>query len=143
MNLALILAGKSRTTITASPDSTLHDVVQTLSGKGIGAILVTGPDEGLLGIISERDVVHAIARSGAKVLDETVRAHMTSRVITATSDTSVAEAMETMTSGRFRHIPVMRGSVVEGVVSIGDLVKHRLSEMEHENKALHAYITAA
>lgn len=143
MTLAVILAHKGRDTITTTPDTPLRDIAQTLSQKGIGAILITTVDRELLGVVSERDVVRAIARRGAPVLDEPVSDHMTRRVVTATADTSVVEAMSSMTSGRFRHIPVMRDNRVEGLVSIGDLVKHRLSEMEGENKALHEYITAA
>jgi CBS domain-containing protein len=143
MTLSVILARKGRETISASPDDTLHDIARMLSEKGIGAVLITAPDRALLGIISERDIVRAIARNGAGALDEKVDAHMTSRVVTATAETSVAEAMSHMTSGRFRHIPVMQGDKVDGLVSIGDLVKHRLSEMESENKALFEYITAA
>ncbi len=142
MTLSVILAHKGRETVSAAPDQTLRDIVMLLSNKGIGAVLITSPDHRLLGIISERDIVHAIARNGAGALDDKVTSHMTSRVTTATAETSVAEAMSHMTSGRFRHIPVMRDDRVEGLVSIGDLVKHRLSEMESENKALHEYITA-
>lgn len=143
MTLALILAHKGRDTVTTTPDTPLRDITQTLSEKGIGAILITTSDRQLLGVVSERDIVRAIAGRGAPVLDEPVSDHMTKRVVTATAETSVAEAMSSMTSGRFRHLPVMRHDRVEGLVSIGDLVKHRLSEMEDENKALHEYITAA
>ena len=143
MTLAVVLAHKGRETITTTSDTSLRDIAQTLSEKGIGAILITTADRELLGVVSERDVVRAIARRGAPVLDEPVSDHMTRRVVTATAETSVVEAMTSMTSGRFRHIPVMRDNRVEGLVSIGDLVKHRLSEMEGENKALHEYITAA
>jgi CBS domain-containing protein len=142
MTLSVILARKGHDTVDATPDRTLRDIVALLSDKGIGAVLITSPDHRLLGIISERDIVRAIARSGAAALDDQVTSHMTSRVTTATAETSVADAMGFMTSGRFRHIPVMRDDRVEGLVSIGDLVKHRLSEMESENKALVEYITA-
>lgn len=143
MTLAVIMAHKGRDTVTTTPDTSLRDIAQTLSDEGIGAILITTADRELLGVVSERDIVRAIARRGAPVLDEPVSDHMTKRVVTATAETSVVEAMTAMTSGRFRHIPVMRHDRVEGLVSIGDLVKHRLSEMEDENKALHEYITAA
>ena len=142
MTLSVILAQKSGDTVTASTETTLHDIARTLSDKRIGAVLITSPERKLLGIVSERDIVRAIARIGSDALGEKASDHMTSRVTTATADTSVAEAMGSMTSGRFRHLPVMRGDLVEGLVSIGDLVKHRLSEMESENKALFEYITA-
>lgn len=143
MNLSAILAGKARDVISVEPGRTLRDIARTLSDKGIGAVLVLDPGRKLLGIVSERDIVRAVARDGADVLGQTVSDHMTVRVVTATGETSVREAMERMTSGRFRHLPVMQGDTVEGIVSIGDLVKQRLSEFEHENKALHDYITAA
>lgn len=143
MTLSLILAGKGRNVITASPHHTLRDIAKVLSEKGIGAILVLGDDQSLLGIVSERDIVRAIARRDASVLDDPVSGHMTTKLVTATEDTSVLEAMERMTAGRFRHIPVMDRDRVRGVISIGDLVKHRISEMEHENKAMLDYIATA
>lgn len=142
MTLSVILAHKGGGAITASPDTTLREIAKTLSDKGIGAVLITNEARKLLGIVSERDIVRAIARRGADVLDEKVTGHMTERVVTATAETSVVEAMSFMTSGRFRHVPVIKDGTVDGLVSIGDLVKHRLSEMESENKALHEYITA-
>jgi CBS domain-containing protein len=143
MTLSLILTRKGRDVVTTSPHRTLREVAKTLSDMGIGAILVVSPERHLLGIISERDIVRAVARNAHDVLDEPVSAHMTPRVITATGETSIAEAMGFMTDGRFRHVPVMDGDRVDGVVSIGDLVKHRLSEMETENKAMLDYISAA
>lgn len=142
MTLSVILARKSGDTITAAPDETLREIARVLSDKGIGAVLITSTERKLLGIVSERDIVRAIARTGPSALEEKASDHMTRRVVTATAETSVAEAMGSMTNGRFRHIPVMTGDKVEGLVSIGDLVKHRLSEMETENKALYEYITA-
>ena len=143
MFLSTILAGKARAAIAVAPAQTLREVARTLSAEGIGAVLVLDADRRLVGIVSERDIVRAVARDGADVLDAPVSAHMTARVVTASAETSVLEAMERMTAGRFRHLPVMCGDRVDGVVSIGDLVKHRLSEFEHENQALHDYITTA
>lgn len=142
MTLSLILGRKGRDVVTTSPHRTLREVAQTLSDMGIGAVMVVDPERHLLGVISERDIVRAVARHPTDVLDEAVSAHMTSRVVTATAETTINEAMGFMTEGRFRHIPVIKDERVEGVVSIGDLVKHRLSEMETENKAMLDYISA-
>ena len=142
MTLSVILSRKGHEVVTALPHQTLRDVVRVLGEKGIGAVLVV-EDQHLFGIISERDVVRAIAQRDASVLDDTVDKHMTKRVITATAETSVLEAMEQMTTGRFRHIPVLENGHVRGVVSIGDLVKQRISEMENEHKAMLDYIATA
>ena len=143
MTLSVILGQKGREVATTLPSRSLRDAAATMSELGIGALLVLSPDQQLLGIISERDIVRAIARNAHGVLDDPVSSHMTSRVVTATPDTSVTEAMGSMTDGRFRHIPVMSGDRLVGVVSIGDLVKHRLSEMETENRAMIDYISAS
>jgi CBS domain-containing protein len=143
MTLSLILSRKGRDVVTASPHRTLREAVQTLSDKGIGAILVVGPENQLLGIVSERDIVRALAKHDAVILNDAVSRHMTTRIVTATEETGVPDAMEQMTTGRFRHLPVMDGDRVIGLVSIGDLVKHRLSEMENENKAMLDYIGTA
>jgi CBS domain-containing protein len=95
------------------------------------------------GIVSERDIVRVLAERGAKVLDEPVRALMTTRVMTCRKADTVASVMEKMTDGKFRHLPVIEDGRVVGIVSIGDVVKHRLSEFEHEQEALRDYIKTA
>ena len=142
MTLSIILTRKGNDVVTMSPHRTLKDVAQTLSDMGIGAILIVAPDRQLLGIISERDIVRAVARGSQSVLDEPASNHMTCRVVTATGETNVTEAMGFMTDGRFRHLPILKDGAVDGIISIGDLVKHRLSEMENENKAMLDYIAA-
>ena len=142
MTLALILQAKGRDVVTASPNQTLRETAETLDRRNIGAIIVVDADEKVCGIVSERDIIRAVARNNLLVLDDPVSVHMTSRVETASEETSVLEAMERMTAGRFRHLPVTKGSRLKGVVSIGDLVKYRISEMEHDNKAMLEYITA-
>ena len=94
------------------------------------------------GIVSERDIIRAVATRDLTVLDDPVSGHMTTRVETAAPDSSVRAAMERMTTGRFRHLPVVEKGQLTGLVSIGDLVKYRLSEMENENQAMRDYITA-
>ena len=142
MTVSKILAHKGRQVITTSPDRSLRDIVTVLAERGIGAIVVTDGDRRVLGIVSERDLVRALAQRGSSALDEPVSNHMTTRVQTAVEDTAIPAAMEAMTNGRFRHLPVLDGGRLAGLVSIGDLVKYRLSEMEQENRALVDYITA-
>lgn len=143
MNLSGILSGKGRDVVTTAPHRTLREVVRLLSEKGIGAVVVTGADGEVLGIFSERDLVHALAKLGTDVLDDAISRHMTSRVITATDEMGVLEAMERMTQGRFRHIPVVENNRLIGLVSIGDVVKHRIAEIEQERQAMLEYIGTA
>ena len=142
MTLSLILQAKGRDVVTASPNQTLRETAKTLDRRNIGAIIVIDGEQNVCGIVSERDIIRAVARDDISVLDDLVSNHMTARVETATEETSVLEAMERMTAGRFRHLPVTKGGRLRGVVSIGDLVKYRISEMEHDNKAMLEYITA-
>ena len=114
-----------------------------LNEKSIGAVVVTGADGIVLGIFSERDVIRALAGGGVKALDDSVSKHMTSRVVTATEDTGVLQLMERMTEGRFRHIPVVENGRLTGLVSIGDLVKFRIAEIETERQAMLDYIGTA
>ena len=143
MTLSGILSGKGREVVTTPPHRTLREIVQMLTDKGIGAVVVTGADGDVLGIFSERDLVRALAKSGSEVLNDAVSRHMTARVITATEDMGVPEAMERMTQGRFRHIPVMNNGRLAGLVSIGDVVKHRIAEIEQERQAMLDYIGTA
>ncbi len=143
MSIALILSNKGREVVTAAPHRTLREIVTILNDKGIGAVVVSDPRGSVLGIFSERDLVRALGRSGSGVLDEPVSRHMTSRVTTITEDLGVLEAMERMTDGRFRHLPVVEGDKLVGLVSIGDVVKHRIAEIEHERQAMLDYIGTA
>ncbi len=141
--LSAILSSKGRDVVTSAPHRTVSEVAQTLNDKGIGAIVVTGADGIVLGIFSERDVVRALARGGVAALNDSVSKHMTSRVVTATEDTGVLQLMERMTEGRFRHIPVVENGRLTGLVSIGDLVKFRIAEIETERQAMLDYIGTA
>ena len=143
MTVKSILGAKGRDVITASPASTLQDLANTLAGKRIGAIVVAGPGGEVLGIISERDVVKAVAAAGAAALSAPVSAHMTAKVVTCGEDQTIVSVMEEMTKGRFRHMPVLKDGRLIGIVSIGDIVKHRVAEMESEQQALKEYIHSA
>ena len=143
MTVALILAAKGRDVTTTQPHRTLLEVTNVLAEKGIGAVIVTGGDGEVLGILSERDIVRAIGRHGVDVLKESVSKHMTSKVVTTTLEEPIDHVMEHMTSGRFRHLPVLQGGRLVGVVSIGDVVKHRLAMVESESRAMRDYIATA
>lgn len=140
MTVKSILGTKGRDVVTVSPDATLQELAATLAGKKIGAIIVGGPAGEVLGIISERDVVKAVAAAGAAALGQPVKQYMTAKVITCGEDETIVQVMEHMTNGRFRHMPVIRDGKLVGVVSIGDIVKHRVAEMESEQQALKEYI---
>jgi CBS domain-containing protein len=141
--VARILGVKGRDTVTTQPHRTVAEVAKLLDEKGIGAVLVTGADGDLLGIISERDVVRSVARSGPSALEDSVTRHMTSRVVTTRLDSTVTSVMEAMTTGRFRHMPVLENNRLVGIISIGDVVKHRIELIEKEHDALREYIATA
>ena len=143
MTLSVVLAAKGRDVVTTTPDQTLRDTVRTLGRLKIGAIVVIDGERRVRGIVSERDIIRAVAVRDLTVLDDPVSGHMTTRVETATPESEVLAALERMTAGRFRHLPVTEDGRLVGLVSIGDLVKYRLSEMETENRAMRDYITAA
>ena len=143
MTVATILAAKGRDVVTIRPEHTLQEAAAILASKRIGAIVVTDSSGALKGILSERDIVRAVAESGAHCLGDKVAAHMTGKVVTTTSSSSILATMEQMTAGRFRHVPVMHNGTLEGVISIGDLVKYRIAEIENESRALLDYIATA
>jgi signal-transduction protein with cAMP-binding, CBS, and nucleotidyltransferase domain len=143
MTIARILAVKGRNVITTQPRCTLTEVTKVLAERGIGAIIVTGPDGEVLGILSERDIVRAVVHDGLAALESSVSKYMTAKVVTTTEEMSVHGLMAEMTRGRFRHIPVVKHGRLIGLVSIGDVVKYRLEEIERERQALHEYIATA
>ncbi len=126
-----------------APHRTLREVVATLAEKRIGAVVVAGADGELLGILSERDIIKALASGGEAVLHDAVSKHMTSHVVTGTEQTSVTEAMSQMTTGRFRHMPILHEGRLAGLISIGDVVKHRLEAIEQEKQSMIDYIGTA
>ncbi len=143
MTVSIILAGKGREVLTIEPNASLGEAVSLLAEKRIGAALILGADRRIAGIISERDIVRALAERGAAVLDEPVSRTMTRKVETCTASETVANIMERMTAGKFRHMPVVEQGRLVGVVSIGDIVKHRLHEMESKSVAMRDYIMTA
>jgi CBS domain-containing protein len=143
MTVGIILAAKGREVVTIEPGANLAEAARLLAGKRIGAALILGADDRIVGIISERDVVRALAEGGAAALNEPVSRTMTRKVETCTESETVASIMERMTAGKFRHMPVVEKGRLVGVVSIGDIVKHRLQEMERESVAMRDYIMTA
>jgi CBS domain-containing protein len=143
MTVDHILAAKGRDVITIPPHRTLDEAVKLLAEKHIGALVVAGADRKVLGIITERDLVKVLARRGAVAFGEAVSAHMTSNVRTCHGGFLVNDVMEIMTLGKFRHVPVVEDDVLVGIISIGDVVKHRLAEVEREHQVLREYIATA
>ncbi len=143
MSVEHILGEKGRDVVTISPEQTIGDVADMLSRHRIGAIVVTGEDGGVLGIVSERDVVRAVADGGGAALQQPVGERMTRRVVTCGLAAGIDEIMGLMTNGKFRHVPVVEGGRLGGIVSIGDVVKHRLAEVEAEHQAMRDYIATA
>lgn len=141
MIVSHILAGKGRDVATINPTDSLNDAVQILGTRKIGALVVADSVQNILGIISERDVVKVLARSGTGALNEPVSQHMTAKVVTCAAEDTIDMVMEAMTAGRFRHMPVSDEGKLTGIVSIGDVVKARLDEMAQESQALREYIT--
>src|ERR1700730_14225187 len=143
MTVSIILAGKGREVVTIEPNASLASAVKLLAEKRIGAALIFGADRRILGIISERDIVRALAERGRGALDEPVSQTMTRKVSTCNESEAVSQIMERMTEGKFRHVPVVDQGRVVGIVSIGDVVKHRLHEMERDSAAMRDYILTA
>ncbi len=143
MTVSAILQGKSKSLITISPDASLTDAVKSLAEHRIGAIVAVDSAGRVAGIISERDVVRLLGEKGPEMLAEPVSSVMTRAVVTCTSDETIPGVMERMTRGRFRHVPVVEGDRLLGIISIGDVVKFRVEEMERESAALRDYIMTA
>lgn len=142
-SVAQILAEKGRTVVTIEGQRTLAEAVEMLNRHRIGALVVVGADGAVQGIVSERDVVRAVGQSGAEGLKMPVAERMTRKVVTCAPTAALHQLMTMMTDGKFRHVPVIEGGRLGGMVSIGDIVKHRLAEMEAESQALKDYIGAA
>jgi len=143
MTVGAILAQKGQSIVSVSPEASIAEVTHVLAEHRIGAVLVCNERGDLMGILSERDIVAALASDGASVLDQTADHMMTRHVTTAIARTTVGEAMQMMTNGRFRHLPVLDLGRVIGVISIGDVVKARMSQQEQEVDSLKAYVSGA
>jgi CBS domain-containing protein len=142
MLVGQILAMKGSKVVTTRPDATIAEVVKLLRREKIGAVVVTEAGA-LCGIISERDVARGLADHGAELLEMKVGQLMTREVVTCAPEDTVDHLRETMTRGRFRHLPVLRDREMVGIVSIGDVVKHRLDELEAETHQLQDYIAGS
>jgi CBS domain-containing protein len=143
MTVSIILAAKGREVVSVEPNATLASVVALLAERRIGAALVLGVDRRIVGIVSERDIVRALGECGTAALDDPVSRIMTRRVSTCTEGETISAIMERMTEGKFRHVPVVDQGRVVGIISIGDVVKHRLHEMECDSAAMRDYILTA
>jgi len=146
MNVKAILAAKKNLggdIVGIEPAATLAAAAKLLSTHRIGALVIRGAGGRLAGILSERDIVRALAEHRASALDLQVGQTMTREVETCTEDDSVADIMERMTAGKFRHLPVLRNSKLVGLISIGDVVKQRVDEVERESEAMRDYIRTA
>ena len=143
MTVAAMLRHKGHEVASVSPTDKIVDVSELLSRRRIGAAVVMDAAEQLLGIVSERDIVHAIAANGARALEMTAGQLMTRALRTVSPETTVLEAMSLMTEGRFRHLPVLRHDKLVGIVSIGDVVKARMLQQDHEVDSLRAYVAGS
>ena len=143
MTVKSILSGKGIDIVSIEPTASLEAAIKKLTEHRIGALLVLGPDHRLIGILSERDIVRVLAEQGAEVLRKPLANVMTRKVFTCGPTETVGMIMERMTTGKFRHVPVVEQDQVVGIISIGDVVKHRLHEMEQESAALRDYIQTA
>lgn len=142
MKVSQLLQNKGRDVATISRHQNVVQALELLQQRGIGALVVTGEQGELAGILSERDVVRALATRGPAALDEAVVKLMSTGVTTCTPDTAINELMQTMTDRRIRHVPVLEDGHLAGMISIGDVVKARLDELEHEKRDLLDYVSA-
>ena len=141
MRIRDILRVKGSDVATISPDETVAKLVELLAQHRIGAMVVSSDGEQVVGIVSERDIVRALVR-GPEVLSQKVSDLMTAEVVTCEPDVELEEMVQTMTSKRFRHVPVMVEGSLSGIVSIGDIVNSRLDELQHERDHLQSYINS-
>jgi CBS domain-containing protein len=139
MTIAVILSSKGSEVATIATEASVADAVALLSERRIGALPVV-EDGRIIGIISERDIIYCLREHGADVLGWPVSRIMTSPAVTVEPQTAVLTALATMTRRRIRHLPVVEGEQIRGIVSIGDLVKHRIERIEEEAQAMRAYI---
>ena len=141
MNVETILTGKGRDVLTIAPDATIADAVRMLEERGVGAVVVSTDGKAVNGILSERDIVHGLAKHGGALLDRRVEELMTSDVETCTGGDTDREVLALMTERRFRHLPVVEDGALAGIVSIGDVVKSRLDGIAGEAEAMRDYIS--
>jgi len=143
MQVKHILREKGREVVTIAADATLSEAARLLARKRIGAAVVRGADGSIAGILSERDIVRAVADASVNALAESVSSRMTRAVTTCSEADTIEELMELMTHRRFRHVPVLEEERLVGIISIGDVVKTRIAETVREAESLREYIAAA
>lgn len=143
MTVKAILEAKGHNVFTAGPNEKLADAIKLLAEHRVGALVITNGDQQIVGILSERDIVRVLAKEGAAALDQAVRMVMTPKVNICNENHTVHEIMEIMTKGRFRHLPVEKDGRLDGIVSIGDVVKRRIDDAEREAEEIKAYIATA
>ncbi len=141
MRVSGILASKGSTVATIAPTATVAEVADELRLRGVGALIVSDDGRRIGGIVSERDVVRRLAERGAHALTEPIAEVMTTDVRTCAPEDAAEDLMRLMTEHRIRHLPVEVDGVLSGIVSIGDVVKWRVTELEDETRQLHDYIT--
>ncbi len=142
MLIAHVIKEKGAGVHTIAAETSLEDAARQLHERRVGALVVLDADASIVGVLSERDIIRELARRGAAALEDTVGAVMTRGVIVAGLDESIDDGLSRMTDRRVRHLPVVDGARLVGIVSIGDLVKHRIAKAEAEAAAMQAYITA-
>ncbi|MGR3623003.1 CBS domain-containing protein [Pseudophaeobacter sp.] len=141
MLVQLILKSKAgAAVVTIKPDASVADAANLLSDKGIGTVVVSGDGESADGILSERDIVRELGKSGSGCLSEPVSTYMTTKLVTCSSQSNVEDVLKQMTTGRFRHMPVLEDGKMVGLVSLGDVVKAQLAEIAMEKDALEGMI---
>lgn len=143
MTVAAILAEKGRDVLTIAADTSLANAVESLARNKVGALVVVESKDRIVGIISERDIVRTIASGHAQALEQPVGSAMTRNVITCSDRDTIDTVMSRMTRGRFRHLPVAEDGRLTGIVSIGDVVKARIEQVEREAEEMRAYIATA
>ncbi|MGH3319971.1 MAG: CBS domain-containing protein [Streptosporangiaceae bacterium] len=141
MRISDILRAKGDTVVGVTPDATVRDLLENLAAHNVGALVVSTDGDAIEGIVSERDVVRHLARSGPELLDAPVSSIMTAEVRTYGPDHAVDELSTLMTRYRVRHVPIVVDGGLRGIVSIGDIVKARLDELQLERDQLTSYIT--
>jgi len=140
MTVASILNEKGRDVVTERSTTQMREICAILGRRRIGALVIADDDAPIAGIISERDVVRAISEDGVDALDKPVSAYMTAEVVTCQPQETVNTVMARMTGGRFRHVPVLQEGKLAGLISIGDVVKHRIAQIEREAEEMRNYI---
>lgn len=143
MNVKSILDAKGHGVHTIGPNETLSEAINKLAEHRVGALVVTNGDRKVAGILSERDIVRMVAKHGAAALEQSVRQAMTAKVKICNESHTINQVMEIMTQGRFRHLPVENNGQLDGIISIGDVVKKRIEEVEREAEEIKQYIATA